>query len=103
MVAVNPLPSGSTDNAPLPGSSDTELGGKVFRQAYREGHEAGARRGTAAYLNSPSMEDLALEVTMLRETVAAMTEVATQREKLLAHYKQKFDECVGLITGRKSK
>lgn len=75
------------ESAPLPGSADIDAGEKVFRQAYREGHEAGVRRGTAAYLNNPLMEDMALELTMLRIMVAAMTAQAERQEKLIEHYR----------------
>jgi hypothetical protein len=84
---TNQLPNGSTADAPLPGSSSIDPGEKVFRQAYREGHEAGVRRGTAAYLNNPMMEDMALELTLLRAMVAAMTIEAERHEKLIEHYR----------------
>lgn len=61
------------------GSDDTERG--------RQSYQAGLRRATAGYINSPLMEQLSLELTVTRAVVSAMSQVAQQRETLLLHWK----------------
>jgi hypothetical protein len=56
-------------------------------QNYRAGFDTGVKFGTAAYLNNPMMEDMALELTLLRAMVAAMTIEAERHEKLIEHYR----------------
>lgn len=60
----------------------TELIGER-RQEWRDGFEIGMRSGTQRVLQSNAVEQIALELTLLR----AATDVSAQREKLLEHWK----------------
>jgi hypothetical protein len=51
------------------------------------GYDAGLKHGIANYMNTPLMEDMALELTLLRAMVAAMTIEAERHEKLIEHYR----------------
>lgn len=82
-VKGSPSPSGYTAPAQRHGSRNTVAGAMSFRAAYREGHDAGRRHALAAYLNSPLMEQMALELTVLRTALAAMTQMAAEREELI--------------------
>lgn len=62
------------------------------REAWRAGFDEGAKRGAAAYFNSPLMEDLALELVMLRAAVTAMTEQAERDRRTIDWYRTKLAE-----------
>lgn len=51
------------------------------RAEWRAGFDAGVKAGVNRYLQSRVFEDLALELTMLRAAVTAMTAVANEREQ----------------------
>lgn len=79
--------NGSMVAAPKPGLRNIDAGGTSFRAAYREGNESGKRQGAAAYLNSPVTEQIALELTVLRVAMTAMSSATEQRERLLELWK----------------
>lgn len=66
------------------------------REAWRAGFEEGAKRGAAAYFNSPLMEDLALELLMLRIAVAAMSEQAMRDARSIEFWRRKFLDEIGV-------
>lgn len=57
------------------------------RQEWRDGHDAGMKRGVTSVLQSPAVEQLALELTLTRATLKAVSDTAMQRERLILHWK----------------
>lgn len=54
-----------------------------IRAAWRDGHDAGAKRGANAVYNSPTFEAIALELVLLRAAHAALSAESGRRERLL--------------------
>lgn len=54
------------------------------RQEWRDGFDAGMKQGTSRVLQSDALGQIVAELKMLRTFVECMTEVAHQREGLIA-------------------
>ena len=80
-----PLTLDETETALLSGLENTEPGWK--QDDRKAAYEAGMKRGAVSYFSSKAMEQLSMELTVLRVTVGAMTGAAEQTERLLSHWK----------------
>jgi hypothetical protein len=57
------------------------------RAEWRAGFESGRRAGVASVLNAPALEDIALEITVLRVVVHALEQAVHERDDMLGFYR----------------
>ena len=79
MVAVPPL-----------GLRNTTPGVLSDREAWREGYDAGRKHGVAQCLNSPVVEQIALELAVTRAALRAVSDEAAKAEKRAAHWHTQY-------------
>jgi hypothetical protein len=63
------------------------------RSAWREGFQAGLKAGTTRTLQSPTLENLFLELTLLRLVCDAMTQAASEQQAELDRLREWHDDC----------
>jgi hypothetical protein len=64
--------------------ADAERTAPERREEWRAGFDSGVKAGTTRYFNSPVMETIAVELTLLRTLYAAVCDELEQRDKVLA-------------------
>lgn len=58
--------------------------GLLQTQKERSGYELGLRRGAISVMQSPILENLTSELSLLRKLVSAMTEAAIRQDRMIA-------------------
>lgn len=79
------------------GELDTKLGVNLEREAWKAGHDAGMKRGAASFFQSTVMENLSVEIKLLKVLNAALMEGLRMAERDRDFWHAKFKDCVRVI------
>jgi hypothetical protein len=87
-----------TEPAMTTGSQSTERGSRPIRG---DRYEVGRKIGANAVMQSPVIESLCGELSMLRKLVSAMTAAAMEQDKVICWYRGKLKEAYHHILTRR--